>query len=210
MRAALLAGALLFGIGAGVAFAVLYKGGSRAPARFATPLSRPAATWGAGARRAPDFRLRDQHGKVVSLRSLRGRPVLVTFIDPVCQNLCPIEAKTLVKAAEQAGPSSGLTIVAVSVNPWGQSRKVLIGDVGEWGLPGSWRWAVGPHEVLAPLWRRYDIAVRIRRTRFRGVPVRSIDHTEASYLIDRNGYERALFVFPFAAGDVAKAVGRLD
>jgi hypothetical protein len=32
-----------------------------------------------------------------------------------------------------------------------------------------------------------------------------IGHTEAAYLIDQNGDQRALFLWPFHAGDVAAA-----
>jgi hypothetical protein len=42
----------------------------------------PPVSWPAGRRRAPVFRLRDQLGRPVSLAGLRGRPVIVTFIDP--------------------------------------------------------------------------------------------------------------------------------
>jgi cytochrome oxidase Cu insertion factor (SCO1/SenC/PrrC family) len=208
LRAAVLAGALLLGIGVGVGFAFLQKSGPAA--RGLMPATRPAATWAAGVKRAPEFRLRDQNGRPVSLRALRGRPVLLTFIDPVCRNLCPLEAKVLVKAAEQVGSSSRLAIVAVSVNPWGQTPHILRRDVEGWRLGRRWSWAVGPYRTLSSIWRRYAIGVRVTRTRFRGVPVRTIVHTEASYLIDAHGYQRALFVYPFVAGDVARTIAGLE
>ena len=39
---------------------------------------------------APGFPLTDQNGQPVSLASLRGKVVLMTFLDPVCTTDCPI------------------------------------------------------------------------------------------------------------------------
>ena len=43
--------------------------------------------------RAPAFTLTDQHGRAVTLASLRGKVVLLTFLDPVCTSDCPLEAQ---------------------------------------------------------------------------------------------------------------------
>ena len=42
---------------------------------------------------AKGFRLTDQHGRTVSLASLRGKVVLLTFLDPVCTTDCPLIAQ---------------------------------------------------------------------------------------------------------------------
>ncbi|HEX5289314.1 MAG TPA: hypothetical protein VFX25_10610, partial [Streptosporangiaceae bacterium] len=42
---------------------------------------------------APGFSLTDQNGRTVSLASLRGKVVLMTFLDPVCTSDCPIIAQ---------------------------------------------------------------------------------------------------------------------
>jgi hypothetical protein len=36
-----------------------------------------------------------------------------------------------------------------------------------------------------------------------------VTHTEAAYVIDSRGDERALFIYPYRADDVARAVGKL-
>ena len=53
------------------------------------------AVWAAGARPAPPMRLRDQHGRAVSLAELRGRVLLVTFMDSHCTTECPVEGHQL-------------------------------------------------------------------------------------------------------------------
>jgi hypothetical protein len=39
-----------------------------------------------------------------------------------------------------------------------------------------------------------------------GVTVHRIAHTEAAYVIDAKGYERALFLWPYRAQDVVQAL----
>jgi cytochrome oxidase Cu insertion factor (SCO1/SenC/PrrC family) len=198
-------------VAAGVTFAVLR--GSRAPAAIEAPAARPiaaVATWPAGSRRAPDFQLTDQHGAAISLSSLRGRPVIVTFIDPVCRSLCPLEARVLMQMTRQLPAAKRPAIVSVSVNPWANTKANFALDAKHWQLGSAWRWAVGSHAKLAAVWRRFQIQVLIQKKVVAGVTVRSIAHTEGTYLIDRNGYERALFLYPFTAADVAKTVTSLE
>jgi cytochrome oxidase Cu insertion factor (SCO1/SenC/PrrC family) len=169
-----------------------------------------AATWAAGMRRAPDFRLVDQGGGPVSLSSFRGRPVIVTFIDPLCRNFCPLEAQQLNELVRRLPAAQRPAIVAVSVNVYGNARANLLQDVAKWRLVPEWRWAVGRTRQLATVWRRYRIGVLVTTKRVAGVTVHEISHTEAAYVIDRRGYERALFLWPFGAKDVRAALAKLS
>jgi cytochrome oxidase Cu insertion factor (SCO1/SenC/PrrC family) len=169
-----------------------------------------AATWAAGMRRAPDFRLVDQGGGPVSLSSFRGRPVIVTFIDPLCRNFCPLEAQQLNELVRRLPAAQRPAIVAVSVNVYGNARANLLQDVAKWRLVPEWRWAVGRTRQLATVWRRYRIGVLVTTKRVAGVTVHEISHTEAAYVIDRRGYERALFLWPFGAKDVRAALAKVS
>lgn len=173
----------------------------------ATP---PPVSWPAGKRPAPEFRLADQYGRPVSLGALRGRPVIVTFIDPLCRNFCPLEAKQLNELVRALPAAQRPAIVAVSVNVYGNARTNLLQDVAKWRLVPEWRWAVGSGRQLASVWRRYQIGVAVATKRIAGVTVHEISHTEAAYLIDSRGYERALFLWPFQAGDVRAALARVS
>ena len=42
-----------------------------------------------------------------------------------------------------------------------------------------------------------------------GIRVREVNHSEAAYLTDRRVFERALFLYPFKAGDVESMLQRL-
>ena len=113
----------------------------------------------AGARRAPDFALRDQRGQPISLRSLRGRTVILAFIDPVCRNLCPLEAKVLMRAVRSLPAAQRPVVVAVSVNPWANTRANFAVDKTHWHLGHEWHWAVGSGQQVAAVRPRFNHAV---------------------------------------------------
>lgn len=192
---------------AAIALIVTLRGHSPAPASAA---SAPPVTWAAGVRRAPAFTLADPNGAPVSLAALRGRPVIITFIDPVCRNLCPFEARVLSTAVRALPASERPAIVSVSVNPWEDTKPNFAADATHWSLAPEWRWAIGSHAALATVWHDYAIAWADAPKHYAGVTEHKIIHTEASYVIDGSGYERALFLYPFKAKAVEKAIKQVS
>jgi cytochrome oxidase Cu insertion factor (SCO1/SenC/PrrC family) len=193
-------------IGAAVGLLQHRRGGSP----LSTAAAPPVATWRPGERRAPGFRLADATGAPISLRQFRGRPVIVTFLDPVCHSLCPLEASELNRALASLPAAKRPAVVSVSVNPWADSRAAFRADARKWRLGSEWHWAAGSYALLAPVWKRYAIGVLQTKKMVHGIAIRDVSHTEASYLVDRNGYERALFLYPFRGEDVAAAVERVS
>jgi cytochrome oxidase Cu insertion factor (SCO1/SenC/PrrC family) len=181
--------------------------------KSATPAAPPnvgaAATWAPGERPAPGFNLLDERGDPISLASLRGRPVIVTFIDPLCRDYCPIEAQRLNTVAGAFPQGSKPAIVAVSVNVYGNARANLLQDERKWTLTPEWRWAVGGPSSLARVWSDYHVQVLATSKKVAGVTVHRIGHTEAAYVIDAKGFERALFLWPYHAQDVVQALRAL-
>ncbi|HZS25177.1 MAG TPA: SCO family protein [Gaiellaceae bacterium] len=203
-RPLLLATAIVVGATIGVAIAIVAGKRSAAP----PPPAAADRPWTVLARAAPDFRLRDQDGQAVSARALRGRPAVITFLDPVCRNLCPIEARVLASVGRRLGARAP-RFVAVSVNPAADTPANFRADAREWHLPATWRWATGSRAELAPVWRDYEVAVQAQTRRVAGTTVHEVAHTEEAYLVDAHGIERALFVFPFRAADVERALAEL-
>jgi cytochrome oxidase Cu insertion factor (SCO1/SenC/PrrC family) len=163
-----------------------------------------AATWPARAHRAPDFRLADERGRQFSLSSLRGRPVLITFIDPLCRDFCPTEVQHLGDVVRAVPAGAKPEIVAVSVNTAGNTRATLAVDRRKWKTPPQFRWAIGSESQLARVWHDYHVLVLASTKRVAGVKVRQIVHTEAAYLVDADGYQRALFLWPYSADAVRR------
>jgi len=193
--------ALVIGVGVGAAIALHSRSGSAAG-------SSEATTWAAGERPAPGFALRDQHGKPLSLAQYQGRPVLLTFIDPLCRDFCPREASVLSEAVAELGEGAP-AIVAVSVNPWQDSSQNFAEDAVHWRLAPGWRWGVGSYAELAKVWRSYLVDVQVAKQTIAGVTIRKITHTGAAYLIDGDGHERALFLYPFTTGQLVDTAKKL-
>ena len=135
--------------------------------------------------------------------------MIVTFIDPLCRNLCPLEAKVIDSVETSAPASERPAVVAVSVDQFGDARRHLLEDDVKWKLGSNWHWAVGKPAALRRVWRAYEIAVLDSTKTVAGVTVHNISHTEEAFLIDRRGYQRALYLFPFVASDVARTLRRL-
>ncbi|MBV9605672.1 MAG: SCO family protein [Solirubrobacterales bacterium] len=162
------------------------------------------AAWAAGTRAAPAIdTLVDQTGHPFALASLRGHPIALAFFDSHCNQECPLEGHELA-AAESSLPSAQRPIlVAVSVNPLDTPASAAKA-ARAWGLAAvaPWHWLMGSRAKLAPIWRKYDIYV--------GRPVNGdIPHTEALILIDRSGYERSAYLYPFGQQFVSHDLGVL-
>jgi cytochrome oxidase Cu insertion factor (SCO1/SenC/PrrC family) len=137
--------------------------------------------------------------------------VIVTFIDPLCRDLCPLEAQVLNQAERQLRVSERPAILAVSVDVYANAngRADLLQDEAKWHLVPQWRWAVGRPAELAAIWRQYQVSVSVVTKRIAGTTIHYITHTEAAYVVDSTGHERGLFLWPFYPQDVEHFLGRL-
>ncbi len=188
------AAAAFVGIAVGIAFHKQLTG-SAAADPVGTPVLHGQATWPSGQRPAPAFALRDQKGRRVTLASLGGRTVALTFLDSLCKESCPIEGRMLASAIRQVGGAARPQLLVVSVDPAGDTPRTVARAVRKWKLPADTLWLLGTHARLKPVWDAYQITVE---------PVSGdVVHSTAVYLIDRRGDERAGFLMPFVPGLVA-------
>lgn len=158
------------------------------------------AQWPAGARAAPEPRLRDQTGRIVSLRDQR-RVVLLTFLDSRCHSSCPVEGRMLASVARRLPPRLRPELVVVSVDPWGDTPASARRFVVKSGWKGPWHWVLGTPGALRPVWSAYEIGVRRTRT--------DIVHSLVLYVVVR-GDERAAYLFPIAPKAVAFDIRLLE
>jgi len=166
----------------------------------------PDATWGRGEQRAPSFTLADERGRPIRERSPAGGVTIVTFIDPICRNYCPLEAQVLDRAIKSLPAGTRPRIVAVSVDPAEDTARNVRLDKRKWHLTSSWHWAFGAPRLLARVWRGYKVSVQVIPQTAAGITIEKIVHTEAAYVVDPSGYQRALFLWPFKAATVARTV----
>jgi protein SCO1/2 len=164
---------------------------------------------------APDFRLTDQAGRVVTMSGLRGKGVVLTFIYATCPDFCPATAAKLRQTLDLLGQDADrVALVAVSVDPEQDDRRAAQEFTARHRLPEeSWHYLIGAEDELAPVWQAYGIG---RIPRAPGVPPSPgasiedvLGHTEALYVIDTRGRERTLIRGDFKPAELAKALRRL-
>jgi protein SCO1 len=166
----------LLALGATVLAAAGSGGDERAPAgsRF------EGATMPEGLR-APDFALRDQDGQRVSMRSLRGRPVVVTFLYTTCEDTCPAQAQTIRGALDLLGHD--LPALAVAVDPPRDTPESARAFLSKQRALGRMDFVLGSKEQLRPLWKGFAIAPQTV-TR---------EHQARFTLVDSRGFQRIGF-----------------
>ena len=137
---------------------------------------------------AKGFALTDQHGQPVSLASLRGKVVLLTFLDPVCTTDCPLIAQEFRAAGQLLGPASRkVELVAVVANPvYHQVTDTQAFDRAEQlNQVPNWLYLTGSVPQLQQVWKDYGISAEI-------LPAGSmIGHQDIAYVIDQAGQVRA-------------------
>jgi cytochrome oxidase Cu insertion factor (SCO1/SenC/PrrC family) len=186
------AAAAAVGVGIGAALAVVH--GRSAPMLAAAPALRAQTIWPAGGKRAPDFRLRDQAGRLTTLRSEHGHVVLLTFLDSRCTKECPIEGRLLASVQRRLGARTRADLVVVTVDPWADTGRSARAFAAKSHWTGRWRWLLGSPRQLRPVWAGYAVGVKRTPT--------DVEHTAVLYLIDASGFERAAYLVPFSPADV--------
>jgi protein SCO1/2 len=111
---------------------------------------------------AHDFALRDQDGKLVRLSALAGKYRIVTFLYTSCPDVCPLIASNLNLALRKLTPAerAQVRVLAVSVDPKGDTPKAVDRFVAAHRLLPQFRYLTGTRAQLAPVWRSYGIAVQ--------------------------------------------------
>ena len=135
----------------------------------------------------PDFDLTDQRGRPVSASSLRGKLVLLTFLDPVCSSDCPLIAAQLAAADRHLGAlRDQVEIVAIDTNPVFPRVADVAAFTESHGLSDlpNWHFVCGPAGEVSDLLAQFGIAVSVPA-------VGMIEHSEAIYFVTPDGREAA-------------------
>jgi cytochrome oxidase Cu insertion factor (SCO1/SenC/PrrC family) len=137
--------------------------------------------------RAPNFTLMDQSGHPVSLASLHGHPVVLTFMDPHCTDICPLVSREFVNAYKDLGAAGrNVVFIAVNVNPYHHGTADMAKYSSAEGLSSipTWHFVTGSVPSLHKVWSDYEIQVQAPN------PDADVIHTSLIYFIDPQGKER--------------------
>jgi cytochrome oxidase Cu insertion factor (SCO1/SenC/PrrC family) len=150
---------------------------------------------------APGFSLTDQYGQKTSLASLRGKVVLLTFLDDTCSVDCPLIAQEFRQAGQLLGArTTQVELVAVNYNPlYTQVSYIQAFDRQE-GLDGvrNWLYLTGTPAQLQHVWSGYGAAPA------EILPAGSmIGHGDYAFVIDKAGHLRQELGFDTGPGTQA-------
>jgi cytochrome oxidase Cu insertion factor (SCO1/SenC/PrrC family) len=112
---------------------------------------------------AKPFTLVDQHDRPVSLASLRGRTVALTFLDDVCTSDCPIIAQEFRLADSMLGADAHrVEMVAVNANPLYVEPDYLSAFDHQENLESisNWLYLTGSLTQLERVWAAYGATVQ--------------------------------------------------
>jgi cytochrome oxidase Cu insertion factor (SCO1/SenC/PrrC family) len=150
---------------------------------------------------APGFSLTDQHGRAVTLASLHGKVVLLTFLDDTCSVDCPLIAQEFRQAGQLLGADTArVELVAINYNPVNTQVSYIQAFDRQEGLAAvpNWLYLTGTLAQLQPVWRQYGIAPP------EIVPAGSmIGHGDYAFVIDQAGHMRQELGFDTGPGTQA-------
>jgi protein SCO1 len=139
--------------------------------------------------RAHDFSLRDQDGRLVSLRALRGRVVVLSPMYTHCRDSCPLVAQQIRDALGDlpSDQRDEVTALALSVDPAHDSAQSARSFLLEQRVRGYLDFLIGSQAELRPVWRAYGFSPQTKR----------FEHNSYVVLLDRRGRQRVGFPVGF-------------
>lgn len=140
--------------------------------------------------RAPGFRLLDQNGATRSLEDFRGKVVVLTLLDPLCTDICPIYAYHYRLAYQALGhEAANVAFLAFNANDEKTSVEDMMAATRKWGVDEipSWHFLTGSPDTLRAVWKAYSMMAS-------GPPKADRpdekQHSPSIYVIDRSGQRR--------------------
>jgi len=178
----------------------------------------PPALTGAVLTPAPaayDFRLQDVNGQRVSLSSLHGKVVVLTFLYAHCPDVCPLIAESLHRAYGLLGPTAAnAAFVAVSVDPKGDTVAAVRQFLQAHRVQGELTYLRGTFAELRPVWAHYYVGSDAQEVNPEAAAAvkpaaGQVGHTAIVYVIDPSGKVRAFLSGSFDPRDLVTDVKAL-
>jgi protein SCO1/2 len=153
---------------------------------------------------APDFALRDQAGRTVSVAAERGHWFVITFLYTHCPDVCPLIAANLNGALRSpTGHDAGLRVLAVSVDPARDTPAAVRNYVAQHRLVRSFHYLIGSPAELRRVWRAYHVVAL-------SGPRQTVSHSSFELLVDPEGRERLIYDANVKTADVVHDLRALD
>lgn len=148
-----------------------------------------------GSAKARTFTLKTQSGKKWSLAGQKGKVVVLTFYDSICNDICPILGAELRQAAHTLGPiDKNVVFAIVNTDP---NQRSISPATRALSVPGlsttpSVVFLSGSVSKLDAVWRGYGIRIVV------GAKASQVSHNNSLYFIGPKG-DLVAYAHPFAA-----------
>jgi protein SCO1 len=149
---------------------------------------------------APPLQLRNYNGQPVNIDQYRGKAVLVTFLYTKCPDVCPLIASNLGVALNLLGPAkaSRVQVIAVSVDPRGDTRKSVQAFLKEHNMTGRMQYLLGSAHELARVWKAWSVG-----SEQDAQDPALVNHTGLVYGVSASGKITTLYAGNFTPHEVA-------
>lgn len=121
--------------------------------------------------------------------------VVITFMDPQCQTLCPINAQDLSVAEADLAPNVKPVLLVVSVAPDRTAADVSTFVSHVTWRPG-WHWLLGNQAQLQAVWATWSLAL----------DGTDVIHQEIAHVINRQGMVVPSYNAPYQPADLAASI----
>ena len=145
-----------------------------------------------------DFELPAHDGKVRRLADFRGKVVVVFFAFTNCPDVCPTTLSTLAQAVKALGPDGdNVQVIMISADPARDTPKVMSQYVP--AFDPRFIGLIPSEEALKQVAAQFKVYINRNRPDANGNY--SVDHTAASFVIDRGGRTRLYVPHTFTSQD---------
>jgi len=152
---------------------------------------------------APALALNNSLGQPVNIDQYRGKAVLVTFLYTNCPDICPLIASNLRVAQNlmSASERAKVQLIAVSVDPKGDTRKAVAAFLKSHGLSGRMQYLIGSAKELARVWEAWGVGASrdAQQPQF-------INHNGLVYGITGSGKRLTLYTPEFKPAEIVHDV----
>jgi protein SCO1/2 len=150
--------------------------------------------------------LRNYNGAAFNLASQRGKAVFVTFLYAHCPDVCPLIASNLHNAYSRmpAAVRKRVAIVAVSVDPHGDTAGTVAAFVAAHELTGEADYLIGSAGQLAPVWEAWKVGSQKDTSN-----PELVNHSALVYGIGADGKIYTIYAANFAPEQIVHDAGAL-
>ena len=154
-------------------------------------------------RTAPPLALHNYLGQPVNIDSYRGKAVLVTFLYTNCPDVCPLITSNLRVAQNLMGTktSSKVQIIAVSVDPRGDTPKAVAAFLARHEMTGRMQYLIGSAKELSKVWEAWGVGSEQEASQ-----PQFINHTGIIYGINSRGQQTTVYSPEFKPSQIAHDV----